>query len=168
VNGHLVDLAAALADGELGHEQRDRALAHLAHCAECRAEVDAQRRLKSLIANQPDPEVSPELSARLTALARTAAGPNRPDVVRLSVAVNHRPAGTRPARRRRSLRSRAATASALGVALVAGVAAAGGGSDAPRVRPPVASFVDEHTATTGRLGPLNDPAGSVVLTSFGR
>jgi anti-sigma factor RsiW len=171
MSGHLDDLAAALADGELDHDQRDRALAHLAGCDPCRAEVDAQRRLKALIANQPDPEVSPDLTMRLTALVRTAAGPNRPDVVRVSVTVSQRPLGARPqpvAKRSRSLRRRAATVSALGVALVAGVAAVGGGAEGPRVRPPVANFVDEHNATTTRLGPLNDPGGNVVLTSFGR
>lgn len=168
MSGHLDDLAAALADGELDHEQRDRALVHLTHCAPCRAEVDAQRRLKALIANQPDPEVSPELTMRLTALVRTASGPNRPDVVRLSVTVSQRPQGARPAARSRSFRRRAATVSALGVALVAGVAAAGGGTTGPRVRPPVSSFVDEHNATTTRLGPLNDPGGTIVLTSYGR
>lgn len=165
---HLDDLAAALADGELDHEQRDRALAHLAHCAPCRAAVDAQRRMKALIANQPDPGVPPELTVRLTALARTAAGPNRPDVVRLSVTVTQTgPSPARPPRRRRN-RTRTAAVSALGVALVAGVAAAGGGSDAPRIRPPVSTYVDEHNATTGRLGPLTDPAGTVILTSLGR
>jgi anti-sigma factor RsiW len=168
MSGHLEELAAALADGELDHDARDRALAHITGCAPCRAAVDEQRRLKSLIANQPDPEVSAELAARLTALARNAAGHTRPDVVRNAVPSPSRPRGARPrARNLRSLRGRAATVSALGVALVAGVAAAGGGSDAPRVRPPVATFVDEHNATTNRrLGPLTDPAGSVVLTSY--
>ena len=34
---HLGDRIAALVDGELGHQDRDRALAHVAHCARCRA-----------------------------------------------------------------------------------------------------------------------------------
>jgi anti-sigma factor RsiW len=164
VSGHLEELAAALADGELDHDARDRALCHIAACAPCRAAVDEQRRLKALIANQPDPEVSPELAARLTALARNAAGHTRPDVVRNAVPSPSRPRGSRP--RTHSMRRRAATVSAIGVALVAGVAAAGGGSDAPRVRPAVATFVDEHNATTDRLGPLSDSAGSVVLTAY--
>ncbi|QXJ24556.1 zf-HC2 domain-containing protein [Actinomadura graeca] len=42
----LGESLTALVDGELGHEERDRALAHLAGCAECRAEADALRRLK--------------------------------------------------------------------------------------------------------------------------
>ena len=32
MTAHLGELAAALVDGELGHEARDRALAHLAGC----------------------------------------------------------------------------------------------------------------------------------------
>jgi anti-sigma factor RsiW len=159
---HLGDLAAALVDGELDHDQRDRALAHITCCAECRAEVDAQRRLKALLANQSDPVLSASLTVRLLAVPRDAAGHDKPDVVRRGRA--SRPSA-RPAPR--SLRSKAATYSALSVALIAGVVAAGG-NEGPRVRPPVSSFVDDHTATTGRLGPLNDPAGNVVLTSFGR
>ena len=167
---HLDDLTAALVDNELSHEARDRALCHITHCDECRAEVDAQRHLKALLANQADPEVPAGLNARLLDIARTAAGPTTPDVVR-GASTTPRPPRRRGARRpaeRASLRNRAATYSALGVALVAGVAAVGGDSNAPRVRPPVESFVEDHAATTGNLGPLNDPAGNVVLSSFGR
>jgi anti-sigma factor RsiW len=164
---HLDDLTAALVDNELSHDQRDRALSHIAGCDPCRKEVDAQRRLKALLANQADPEVSPDLTARLLALPRDLDRQHGADVVR-GARLPRRPEGTRPPRR--SLRNRAATASALGVALVAGVAAAGGNTgEGPRVRPPVETFVEEHTATTtDLLGPLNDPAGSIVLTSYGR
>lgn len=167
---HLDDLAAALVDNELCHDDRDRALAHITHCAECRAEVEAQRRLKALLANQSDPEVSAGLNARLLDIARTAAGPTTPDVVR-GASTRPGPPRRSVARRpseRASLRSRAATYSALGVALVAGVAMAGGEEGGPKVRPPVESFVEDHTATTGRMGPLNDPAGTVILSSYGR
>ncbi|MET7613373.1 zf-HC2 domain-containing protein, partial [Streptomyces seoulensis] len=34
---HLGDRLSALVDGELGHESRDRVLAHLATCCRCRA-----------------------------------------------------------------------------------------------------------------------------------
>ncbi|HEX8002260.1 MAG TPA: hypothetical protein VF519_06160 [Mycobacteriales bacterium] len=167
---HLDDLTAALVDNELSHDARDRALAHITRCDECRGEVDAQRRLKALLMNQPDPDVPAGLTARLLDVARTAGGPNTPDVVRGASTVAGPPrrrVARRPAERA-SLRTRAATYSALGVALVAGVAAVGGDSGDRRVRPPVETFVEDHAATTGRLGPLNDPAGSVVLSSFGR
>ena len=166
---HLDDLAAALVDNELTHDQRDRALSHIARCADCRAAVEAQRRLKALLANQADPAVSVELTVRLLNVARDAAGPNTPDVVRAGPRPAVRPPGkARLVRRPRTLRRRAATFSALGVALVAGVVAAGGESDGPRVRPPVSTFVGEHTATTANL-PLDDPARAVVVnTSYGR
>lgn len=155
MTAHLGDLAAALVDGELDHDARDRALAHITSCGDCRAEVDAQRRLKALLANQADPVVPAALAARLLQVPRDAAGSTKPDVVR------------RPRRFHRPS-SKVATYGVLGVALLAGVVAAGSGNDGPRVRPPVNTFVDEHTATTGWLSPLNDPAGNVVLTSYGR
>ena len=158
---HLGECAAALADGELGHDERDRALSHITRCAECRAEVDAQRRLKALLANQPDPVISPALTARLLTLPRDASGPMHPDVVR-----TRRRALVAPPARPRSFRGRAATYSALSLALVGGVVAAGGENDAPRVRPPVTAYVEEHSATTDQLGPLYDPAGNVVLASL--
>lgn len=156
---HLDDLAAALVDNELSHDDRDRALRHIIDCGPCRAEVDAQRRLKALLANQADPVVTFSFTMTLLNVPRDAAGHARPDVVRRS-----RFAG----RDLRSIRNRAATFSALGVVLVAGVASVGGGADGRPVRPPVQTFVDEHTATTGRLGPLNDPNGGLVLTAFDR
>ncbi|WP_242901078.1 anti-sigma factor family protein [Actinomadura terrae] len=42
----LGERLTALVDGELGHEERDRALAHLASCARCRAEADELRQIK--------------------------------------------------------------------------------------------------------------------------
>ena len=158
---HLGDLAAALADNELCHDQRDRALSHIAGCGDCRSEVDAQRRLKALLANQSDPEVSPVLTARLIAVAVFASGPTHPDVVR-----PRRRERIAPPAKPRSFRGRAATYSALGVALVAGVVAAGGEADGRKVRPPVSAYVEEHSATTDQLGPLHDPAGNVVLATF--
>lgn len=43
---HLGERLTALVDGELGHDDRDRALAHLALCGECRAAAEALRRVK--------------------------------------------------------------------------------------------------------------------------
>lgn len=71
---HLGDLVAALVDGELSHDGRDRALAHVAGCAECRAEVDRHRRLKALLANQADPQPSADLQARLRGISSTTSG----------------------------------------------------------------------------------------------
>nr|BBJ50973.1 hypothetical protein SAVMC3_36020 [Streptomyces avermitilis] len=52
---HLGDRLSALVDGELGHESRERVLAHLATCAKCKAEADAQRRLKNVFAEVAPP-----------------------------------------------------------------------------------------------------------------
>jgi hypothetical protein len=65
---HLGDNLAALIDGELSHDRRDRVLAHLATCAGCRAEADAQRRLKNAFAQTPPPPPSDTLLARLQGL----------------------------------------------------------------------------------------------------
>jgi hypothetical protein len=69
---HLGDLAAAVVDGELGHDARDRALAHLAGCLPCRAEVDAQRRIKARLGAMERSDVPSTLAARLAAVPGAA------------------------------------------------------------------------------------------------
>ncbi|MBW1598757.1 anti-sigma factor [Streptomyces sp. JJ38] len=65
---HLGDSLAALVDGELGHDARERVLAHLATCHGCKAEADAQRQLKSVFADTAPPPPSAGLLARLQGL----------------------------------------------------------------------------------------------------
>ncbi|WEH35701.1 zf-HC2 domain-containing protein [Streptomyces sp. AM 4-1-1] len=65
---HLGDRLAALVDGELKHDARERVLAHLATCAKCKAEADAQRRLKSVFAESAPPSPSEGFLARLQGL----------------------------------------------------------------------------------------------------
>ncbi len=61
----LLDDVAALADGE-PDDNRERVLAHLATCAQCREEAGAQRRVKSIIeTDRPLPPPSQSLLARL-------------------------------------------------------------------------------------------------------
>nr|WP_210167125.1 zf-HC2 domain-containing protein [Streptomyces sp. SID4946] len=62
------DRLSALVDGELGHDTRERVLAHLATCARCKAEADAQRALKSVFATAAPPPPSASLLARLQGL----------------------------------------------------------------------------------------------------
>ncbi len=112
---HLGERLTALVDGELGHDERDRVLAHLAACAECRAEADAQRRLKQRLRSLGDAEPSPELLTRLYTMgepggpipprARPMPGAAKPPVVARPSA--RRPGDTRPAGRsvRRGLKS---------------------------------------------------------------
>ncbi|WP_406136785.1 anti-sigma factor family protein [Streptomyces sp. NBC_01089] len=73
---HLGDRLAALVDGELKHDARERVLAHLATCAKCKSEADAQRRLKSVFAETAPPPPSEGLLARLQGLP---AGPGGDD-----------------------------------------------------------------------------------------
>ena len=65
---HLGDRLSALVDGELGHDARERVLAHLATCAKCKAEADAQRQLKSVFAEAAPPSPSESFLARLQGL----------------------------------------------------------------------------------------------------
>ncbi|GAA1928972.1 zf-HC2 domain-containing protein [Streptomyces durmitorensis] len=65
---HLGDRLAALVDGELGHDARERVLAHLATCPKCKTEADAQRRLKSVFAEVAPPPPSESFLARLQGL----------------------------------------------------------------------------------------------------
>ncbi|MCC3775993.1 zf-HC2 domain-containing protein [Streptomyces sp. UNOB3_S3] len=77
---HLGDRLAALVDGELGHDSRERVLAHLATCWTCKAEADAQRRLKNVFAEAAPPPLSDSLLARLQGLpgGGTTGGPGGP------------------------------------------------------------------------------------------
>ena len=68
VERHLGDRLAALIDGELSHEVRERVLAHLATCWDCRTEADAQRQVKSVFADTAPPPPPATLLARLQGL----------------------------------------------------------------------------------------------------
>jgi len=65
---HLGDRLSALVDGELGPDARERVLAHVATCPKCKAEVDAQRRLKNVFAEAAPPPPSESFLARLQGL----------------------------------------------------------------------------------------------------
>lgn len=151
----LGEVAAALVDGELDHAARERAQRHLAHCADCRAEVEAQRRLKASLAQLSATAPPPELAARLLALPvpgtdRLAPAPapsSRPVTLRPAAG----PAGTGPRGRRRGLRRRTAVGSAVAVL---GVAIALGSPQAPprtAVDPATDSFVVQHVDTTSEV-----------------
>jgi anti-sigma factor RsiW len=188
---HLGDLAAALVDNELTDEARERALAHISRCAECRAEVDRQRRLRAVLANQADPQMPADLADRLLLIAAngseapTAKAPSehrgwvpsaaaafvpsgvrrRAEKRRSPTATATRPAG-RPAPRRFR---RAVAGSAAMLALTVGLAAAGGPAASGRTTtPPVDRFLQEHAVSTARL-PFGDArAGLVESVVLGR
>jgi anti-sigma factor RsiW len=76
-NDHLGSRLGALVDGELAHDDRDRALAHLTGCAQCRTLVEAERRLKDQLGAMPMPEPSARLMAALFQIPQ-AVGPGEP------------------------------------------------------------------------------------------
>ena len=163
----LGDVAAALVDGQLDHDARERAFVHLAHCSTCRAEADAQRRLKARLAQLEPPATPPDLAARLLGIAHPTAGQAGSSPQRRSDPVL-RPAGRargtkRPGRRRTTRLLRVATG-AVGVGLGAALLLGGGPAAAPPAVDPgsPALFVD-HARTTGQV-PLSEP---VVLLNTG-
>lgn len=66
---------SALVDGELDHEARDRVLAHLAQCDECRAVVETERRVKALLSGMPEASPGGDFLARLNSLGDPNATP---------------------------------------------------------------------------------------------
>lgn len=177
---HLGVRVSALVDGQLRSAERDRALAHVAHCATCREAVDAERNIKALLAGSSRPTPSDGLLANLHGLAEPG-GPvsPRPRSMPLGPVVptlpppGRGPFGSRrdsrrPSRGRRVQRVRYAAAGAVSVAgLVLGTAfAAGGSAGSVPVVPPAAELSVEHAATTSGF-PLGDPAFTAVTASFG-
>ena len=155
----LGDVAAALVDGELDDAARERAHRHLAHCAGCRADVDAQRRLKARLSDVDAPELPSALAERLLRLAvqvdapapRPARPPSRPPA---ATPAPSRPAGSpRPAaaRSRRAARRRASAGSAFALLGVAAALALGAPPARPAttpVDPATDAFVTEFVSTT--------------------
>ncbi len=111
---HLGDRLSALVDGELGHDERDRLLVHLAACKECRTEAAALRALKRRVGALEDPAIDATLLARLLMFAepgepvpdrrRALRGALRPALLMYPDA---QPSGRRPRGTRRSVNWRA-------------------------------------------------------------
>ncbi|GIH69296.1 anti-sigma factor family protein [Sphaerimonospora thailandensis] len=76
---HLGERVSALIDGELGHTERERALAHLTFCADCRAEVDAMRALKSRLRSMDPPAMPADLTMSLLRMSEPG-GPLPPRI----------------------------------------------------------------------------------------
>lgn len=176
---HLRDLIAALVDGELSHSDRERALAHLANCGTCRAEVAAHRAIKERLADLVTPPVPAGLLAELHRMAepgeplpltrRGTGEATRPP----TVPVGRRPSdrGTsRPAGRRgRRVRSALTTGTLVVAATLVTAFAVGGepGSPVQPVAPDIDSYVVEH-ARTSRVVPFADIPADAVGVSFQR
>lgn len=163
----LGEVAAALVDGELDHNARERAQRHLAHCTTCRAEVEAHRSLKARLArlNLDAPAPDRALTDRLLVLsalgpdrlATGPAGPARPVTLRSPAGPGRSrslgPSRSRTRQRRSGgLRRRTAAGSAV-VALGVLVLALGSpqGSASTPVDPATDSFVVQHVDTTSEV-----------------
>lgn len=75
---HLGTQISALADGRLGPAATERALGHVAGCAECAAELSATRAARRALAAVMDVPPAQDLHPRLLAVGRTACTPARP------------------------------------------------------------------------------------------
>lgn len=166
----------ALTDGALDHAERDRVLAHLAGCDACRAEVEAQRALKTRLARFADatPDPRPELIARLMGLAvpgvEPAVGPPltaRPGPVPVGPRPR-RPADRRPASRRDARRTARRTTTVggglllLGLGLALALGSPGPTATSTPVDPASPAFVVDFVSTTSGV-PLADPASRAAL-----
>jgi anti-sigma factor RsiW len=75
MSAHLGLAVTAFVDGELEHSRREEVLAHLTHCATCRDEIAAVRRLKSALRGSGGPTVPFDLSSRLLAVSMLPPAP---------------------------------------------------------------------------------------------
>ena len=178
---HHGDRIAALVDGELDHDTRDRLLSHIAECADCRAAVDEQRWLKAALARSDGPVPSAALLSTLISMAepgeptprtRRPLAPVTPWSERETAAVAawtnpHGPAGRdgtfafgRIARHRIGI---AAAAAVSASAVTAGLALVGAEpqQQGPALTPPIDSYVQQHAETTGQM--FGDPAYPAVF-----
>ncbi|MFC0037620.1 anti-sigma factor family protein [Actinomadura rayongensis] len=177
----LGERLTALVDGELDAEERERAHAHLARCADCRAEAEVLRGLKNRLRGLAAPDAgdapSGDFLARLNGLAEPApaCGPVRAPRPARPV----RPRDTRPRDNRRSDNRRgdgrpggrpgtpadrrntrrtvvAVGAATLFLGLGGGAYIAGGRQNAPQVSPAFDRFAVEHSLLSGE-SPVSDP-----------
>jgi anti-sigma factor RsiW len=167
---HLGDRLSALVDGELTGAERDRASAHLAGCAQCRAEVKQLRALKQKLRSLMDGAPAEAAMTRRLISMTAPGGPLPPRRRLLRVLPGGRPeprpglrASTRPGTRRpRPARRRYMFLGTVSLVVGLGTAAftAGGGGQAvpgPRITPPVELYSVQHAIITGEV-PFSEPS----------
>lgn len=149
-SGHLGARLSALVDGQLGHADRDRVLAHLARCPGCRREAAEQRAVKARL-DDLDVRAPGGLESRLLALPVGYPAPPVPPPADVP-APRPLPGRVRP------------PAAALGALLLVGVGVVvlgplldEDGPTPPRRDPGQPGLVVEHATATTRV-PLTDPA----------
>jgi hypothetical protein len=152
---HLGQRISALIDGELSDAERDRVLAHIAGCDECRQEAVALRALKRRMHSLGEAMVDAALTGRLMAMAMPSDG--RPWTARAP----WRTRGAFPAARMLTAGLLASTVAGLGAAAFF----AGGEQQAPgpKVTPAVDTFLVQHAIVTGDL-PVTSLAGGAAST----
>jgi hypothetical protein len=178
-SAHLGDLGAALVDGQLDESTRQLSLRHLASCAFCRSEIEAQRRLKARLQGLGEPGLPSALLLRLQALPARGSEPlpePLPEPVLLPAAVpaDSGIASAGSLRRmtvmRDPRRGRRVLAGAASLLLVgAGTAlAAGGGAQAAAPSQSVSTTLNTSGTSTATTVALTDPALAVMSASFAR
>lgn len=178
---HLDEHVSDLVDDRLDHDERDRALAHMASCAQCRESVEHERFAKSVLGAASDVEVPDALTDKLLALAEPA-GPLPPDDVdtagvdvaawgepavgphtRMASHRHHR--GSFIDRHRRGVRVAAGgmvgTGAVLMLLATLGAPSTGRDQAPTAVVPPLEQFTVEHARSTGGL-PFSEPASFLV------
>jgi anti-sigma factor RsiW len=182
---HLGDELSALIDGELSGAELDRAHAHLAACATCRAEASALRRLKHELRALAEVCDADGLTRRLLAMPAADSAANSAANSAASPA-GQGPAGNlRPvpatSRRRRTAARRAldgpydssrrppgrrrgryvlwSTVSlvVVGVGTAAFSVGGGAGASGPKITPQLGVLDMQHAATSGDV-PFADPS----------
>ena len=134
---HLGARLSALIDGELSDAQRERVLAHLTRCEDCRREAAALRLLKRRMHTLGDAAAGDALTWRLLALVpRGGEGPP--------------PAP--PGRRRHAWSLAVAGVATAGLGLTAAIFLVGGRPPpGPAIVPAVDVFIVQHAITTGEV-----------------
>jgi anti-sigma factor RsiW len=166
---HLGELVSALVDGELGHRERERALAHLTFCADCRREVEATRALKSRLRSLESPAVPADLTMALLRMAEPG-GPLPPRVRPFeprgglgygTAPLDNRPrrggaASSGPGRPGRSRRMGYVAVGVASAAMALGTLFMLSGPDTRQpVAPPVEMFANQHRGVQyGQFTPL--------------
>lgn len=176
---HLGDRVSDLVDNRLDHDERDRALGHLAICELCRTEVELERTARAALRAMPSVEPSEKLYTTLLAIAEPggplpAEGPSQSaetaDAVGVAGWREHTPM---PKQSRFPMPARGvryAAAGVLGAGAVVTMLAALGGEPSSEAEPPAAvvpptnEFSFEHARSTGTL-PFTEPASFLMTPS---
>ena len=146
---HLGPRLSALIDGELSHEQRERALAHLARCEPCRREAAALRMLKQRMHALGEATADAALTDRLVAMAARHPVPGGAGLPRRTWPV---------------LSIAAAFLAVAGLGVPAAAFMAGGGQQepGPGVTPAVDMFMTQHEISTGDVPASAAPSPSMT------